>query len=274
MTGINLKEKRKQLGLYQSELAEILGVSSNTINNYEAGKKIPSTKISMLKAVLEELEKKLINADRFKAFLKDQNFTPEDFAKMAHLPVKDVICFQNGISIPKSKLIQLRSFIDLYNQESQAVEVEDSVYKTMLIPLVSKYDRFNYLTKFNNEDWIDKLPKISCNKEQEGDSGFLTFQMNGEGMNNETSASFLDGDLLLCKGIEKQYWKTKFNLNKSAYVIIHKTKGILINKIINHDLNLNTITLHSLNIYIEDVTVNLNEVYQIFSVKDLKRVLK
>ena len=44
MTGINLKEKRKQLGLYQSELAEILGVSSNTINNYEAGKKIPSTK--------------------------------------------------------------------------------------------------------------------------------------------------------------------------------------------------------------------------------------
>ena len=47
-----LKQKRKQLGLTQDSLAELLGVTRNTIINYENGGVIPEAKIILLENVL------------------------------------------------------------------------------------------------------------------------------------------------------------------------------------------------------------------------------
>lgn len=40
MNGIEIKEKRKKLNLTQKILAEMLGVSTQTVNGYENGKEI------------------------------------------------------------------------------------------------------------------------------------------------------------------------------------------------------------------------------------------
>lgn len=53
MEGSEIKKRRKKLGLTQPELAKKLGVSVNTIVNYENGRKIPESKISILKLVLD-----------------------------------------------------------------------------------------------------------------------------------------------------------------------------------------------------------------------------
>lgn len=45
----NLKSKRKQLGLTQKELAEIVGITPKTIQNYEKKKTIPTS------ALMEEI---------------------------------------------------------------------------------------------------------------------------------------------------------------------------------------------------------------------------
>lgn len=52
MNGEEIRKKRKELGITQKELAEKLGVSFQTINGYENGKKIPDTKIDLLKSIL------------------------------------------------------------------------------------------------------------------------------------------------------------------------------------------------------------------------------
>lgn len=44
MNALEIKEKRKKLGLTQKQLAELVGVSTQTINGYENGKEIPFTK--------------------------------------------------------------------------------------------------------------------------------------------------------------------------------------------------------------------------------------
>lgn len=41
----NLKSKRKQLGLTQKELAEIVGITPKTIQNYEKKKTIPTSAV-------------------------------------------------------------------------------------------------------------------------------------------------------------------------------------------------------------------------------------
>ena len=44
MNALEIKEKRKKLGLTQDELAKKLGVSLKTISNYEKGEVIPESK--------------------------------------------------------------------------------------------------------------------------------------------------------------------------------------------------------------------------------------
>ena len=49
MNGLEIKEKRIKLGLTQEELANLIGVSKNTVLNYEKGNTIPESKIKILK---------------------------------------------------------------------------------------------------------------------------------------------------------------------------------------------------------------------------------
>jgi transcriptional regulator with XRE-family HTH domain len=54
MKAIEIKEKRKKLGLTQKEFAKLVGVSTQTINGYENGKEIPSTKHQILDKILNQ----------------------------------------------------------------------------------------------------------------------------------------------------------------------------------------------------------------------------
>lgn len=51
MTELELKELRKKLGLTQVQLAEIVGVDVKTIQNWEAGRRIPKTKDGILRGL-------------------------------------------------------------------------------------------------------------------------------------------------------------------------------------------------------------------------------
>lgn len=51
MNNIELKEFRRKYRLTQSALAEKLGVDVKTVQNWEAGKKIPATKNGILRAL-------------------------------------------------------------------------------------------------------------------------------------------------------------------------------------------------------------------------------
>lgn len=51
MNEINVRELRKKLGITQSELASIMGVSVQTIKNWEAGGTIPAPSKAKLKEV-------------------------------------------------------------------------------------------------------------------------------------------------------------------------------------------------------------------------------
>jgi transcriptional regulator with XRE-family HTH domain len=52
MNALEIKKRRKELGLNQSELAKKLGVSTKTISNYENGEVIPSSKKELLHEIL------------------------------------------------------------------------------------------------------------------------------------------------------------------------------------------------------------------------------
>ncbi|MDB0600282.1 helix-turn-helix transcriptional regulator [Tenacibaculum maritimum] len=55
ITGEEIRRKRKEMGLTQKELAKKIGISFQTINGYENGKKIPSTKYQILDKALNQI---------------------------------------------------------------------------------------------------------------------------------------------------------------------------------------------------------------------------
>jgi transcriptional regulator with XRE-family HTH domain len=52
MNALEIKKRRKELGLNQEDLAKKLGVSLKTISNYENGEVIPETKQALLLEIL------------------------------------------------------------------------------------------------------------------------------------------------------------------------------------------------------------------------------
>ncbi len=56
MTGEELRNKRIEFGLSQKELSELLGISRNTVSNYERDSVIPASRLVIINAVFERLE--------------------------------------------------------------------------------------------------------------------------------------------------------------------------------------------------------------------------
>lgn len=54
INALTIRIYRKKLGLTQDDLARLIGVSRNTVINYERGKEIPISKIEILKKALSE----------------------------------------------------------------------------------------------------------------------------------------------------------------------------------------------------------------------------
>jgi transcriptional regulator with XRE-family HTH domain len=76
MNALEIKENRKKLGITQKELANLIGVSTQTINGYENGKEIPSTKHQILYKILKvsELENTNVLAEESEIYLLEDEF--------------------------------------------------------------------------------------------------------------------------------------------------------------------------------------------------------
>lgn len=139
------------------------------------------------------------------------------------------------------------------------------------VPLVSQYAYAGYLTGFSDPEYIDTLPKIDFTPERHMTGNYVAFEVKGDSMNDGSADSYLEGELLICREVESIYWKdSKLFINKRDFVIIHK-EGILIKRIITHDVENHKITIHSLNPLYPDEVLDLADVKQIFSVVESRR---
>lgn len=135
------------------------------------------------------------------------------------------------------------------------------------VPLVHQYAYAGYIGGFADSEYIEDLPKIPFIVDHANYKGnYLAFEVRGDSMDNNTSESYSFGDKVLGRKIEQHHWNNKLHINQWDFIIVHQTDGILIKRIIDHNLESGEITLHSLNEMYEDFTINLSEVVQIFNI--------
>jgi len=209
MNGLDIKRRREELGLAQQELANKIGVSRNTIINYEKGGVIPEPKRQMLEAFL------------------------------------------------------------FGDEKQEAIPMENPFI--LMIPLVSQYAYAGYLAGFSDSEYMGSLPKIPIIADHQLKGDYIGFEVRGDSMDNDTSESIREGDRLICRFIKQELWQYKLHINKWNFVIVHKTDGVLVKRITDHNVDQNVITIHSLNPEYPDKAISLNEVSQLFNVVEIVR---
>lgn len=139
------------------------------------------------------------------------------------------------------------------------------------VPLVSQYAQAGYLCGYADAAYMATLPTIPYIVDHEAQGHYVAFEVKGDSMNDGTEEAILEGDRLLCREIMPHLWAdSKLHIRKWDFVIVH-TEGILVKRIIDHDVDNHTITIHSLNSIYPDKVINLSDVKQIFNVIELQR---
>jgi SOS-response transcriptional repressor LexA len=141
----------------------------------------------------------------------------------------------------------------------------------MYIPLVNKYAYAGYLSGFGDEEYLHSLPAIPMIADREGKGTYMAFEVKGDSMDDGTRNSYEQGDLIICREIAHHHWQSKLHIHKYDFVIVHKTEGILLKKIVKHSTTDGKLTLHSLNPLYDDLMVSLDDVAQIFNVIKVER---
>lgn len=141
----------------------------------------------------------------------------------------------------------------------------------MDVPLVSQRAWGSYLNGFGDPEYFENLPKVPWESDVERKGEYLCFEVKGDSMDDGSSEAYLEGDILLCRSVRQDYWKSKLHIHKWDFVIVHKDKGVVVKRIIKHDVENGIITLHSLNDEYDDYEVHLKDVAQIFNIVDFKR---
>ena len=235
--GHRLKQVRIALGLNQSQMAEIIGVKQGTYSPYEKKGNIPNEKLELLKY------KKHVNIDW--------------------------ILLGNGDMFEKTNIENQSNLSNVDKVVSEVKQLDQAI--VMQVPLVNQYAYAGYTSGFQDETYIAQLPVIPFFVDHEAKGNYMAFEVRGDSMNDGSADSYIEGDRLLGREISPNLWcQTKLHLRKWDFIIVHED-GILIKRIIDHDVSNHTITIHSLNPLYEDRVIDLCGVKQIFNVIELQR---
>ena len=141
----------------------------------------------------------------------------------------------------------------------------------MMVPLVSQYAHAGYMSGFADSEYMDSLPKVPFPMDEEHHGEYVCFEVRGDSMDDGMRHSYAQGDIVLCRNVDKLYWMKKLHYNAwNAFVIVHK-EGIVLKQIVAHDVERGIITVHSFNPYYEDFDIDLRDVYQILNVVKTQR---
>lgn len=251
--------------------ANILQYCSITINTMQYCMFLIFTNTLILQYMTtEELFSK---AEEVIKLLRESKLSNYVISKQTHISQSTLGNYKNGKTKPTPAnteiLLQFFSSENALAIENEAIPLNQNYI--INVPLVNQYAQAGYICGFQDAAYIATLPTIPFIIDHEAKGNYVAFEVRGDSMNDGTEESYLEGDRLLCREIAPYLWaESKLHIRKWDFVIVHEG-GILVKRIIDHNVENHTITIHSLNDMYPDRVIDLAEVKQIFNVIELQR---
>ena len=211
----------------------------------------------------EEVRKKLLDGGyKLKLIAESLNISPQAFNSKLNTKNVTLDTF-NDISKAINKSV------DFFLSDLSAKPLTNSNF--LLVPLVGQYAYAGYLSGFSDTEYIESLPTVPFFGDHEAKGEYMAFETKGDSMDDDSADAIKEGDILIGRKIKQEHWRNKLHIKKWDFIIIHKTEGILIKRIISHNVETAEITIHSLNPDYSDKTLSLNDVSQLLNVIQVSR---
>lgn len=241
---------RKTLGLNQSKFAELADIKQSQVSSVEGGKR----------NITPEIILKLS-----KAF--NVNFKWLEYGE------GDMFETQKPPRFEANPLHLASDPHDFDNDGSRFEEMPDGTLR-MRVPIVNYKAYAGYLRGFQDPEFYEDLETISIDVFKQHRGHYIAFEIKGESMTTLDpeyfKQSIFEGSIAIGRELPKHQWQYKLHTHSyDAWVIVHKTEGILIKQIIKHNVETGHITIHSLNPDKEqypDEVLFLDDIEQIFNV--------
>lgn len=139
----------------------------------------------------------------------------------------------------------------------------------MTIPLVPEYAYAGYLNGWKDAEFIEELPKHSIVVDKRHSGKYRAFAVRGDSMDNDRKDAISVGDIVTGRNVDKKLWESKLHFHKYPdFVIVHQD-GIVIKRIVRHDVENGIIDCTSLNEdkkFYPDFSIKLSEVYELYNI--------
>ncbi|MEE1089909.1 MAG: LexA family transcriptional regulator [Paludibacteraceae bacterium] len=211
--------------------------------------------LSIIKPLLKE------RGIKIKDFCDELGLTEQGFAKLIRA---------NSTKIETLELIaqKLNVPISTFFTEKHEAEILTNMH-CVEVPIVPVYAYASFLHGHDDTEYMDSLPTMSVIIDRKyGKDGFLIFEVKGNSMDDGSKRALLDGDKILVKELDSDCCRTKLKTDDNFFVIIHRTDGIVVKQIVEHNVEEGIIRCHSINPSPEyhDFDIDLREVTRIFKV--------
>jgi transcriptional regulator with XRE-family HTH domain len=211
--------------------------------------------LSIIKPLLKE------RGIKIKDFCDELGLTEQGFAKLIRA---------NSTKIETLELIaqKLNVPISTFFTEKHEAEILTNMH-CVEVPIVPVYAYTSFLHGHDDTEYMDSLPTMSVIIDRKyGKDGFLIFEVKGNSMDDGSKRALLDGDKILVKELDSDCCRTKLKTDDNFFAIIHRTDGIVVKQIVEHNVEEGVIRCHSINPSPEyhDFDIDLREVTRIFKV--------
>ena len=147
-------------------------------------------------------------------------------------------------------------------------ELKPKEYSTSIkVRLVSNKAKAGWSEGYYNEEYLEELPFVMIDADENHKGKYLAFEVEGDSMEPD----YLEGDIVICREIQRHLWGSKLHFRDWDFVIAHSTNGIMLKEITAHNVETGDITCHSLNPKYEDFVLNLHQVAHLYNVVEVRQ---
>ena len=147
-------------------------------------------------------------------------------------------------------------------------EIKPKEYSTSIkVRLVSNKAKAGWSEGYYNEEYLEELPFVMIDADENYKGKYLAFEVEGDSMEPD----YLEGDIVICRDIQRHLWSSKLHFRDWDFVIAHSTNGIMLKEITAHNVETGDITCHSLNPKYEDFVLNLHQVAHLYNVVEVRQ---
>ncbi len=201
--------------------------------------------------------------DRVLQLLADTKDSNYKIAKATKISESAIGRYTRGLSRPtEANAILLQQYFNGMFTEIKTLQNIEFVQ----VPFVPIFAQGGYPSGYGDIEYIESLPTIPVIVDKKFKGNYRIFEVNGDSMDDGTRNAICDKDKLLCREVVKPLWQHKLHIKDWYFVIIHKSDGITLKQITDHNVENADILCHPLNENFTDFTLNLNDVVEIYNV--------